>query len=145
MSSIRYQAYPFAPHSDIKNIEWLLGNKSQGYTEGYTFLIPLWWDENCNPGTAFFNNPAKLSELHYTEAQDVLPEIVDNSNIKNFSVKEIVNWINPGDLIAWKNFQWHGSTCSHSYQYSTKKYCKEFISIETFREATIGKENNIND
>jgi len=136
MSSIRYQSYPFAPHSDIRNVEWLLNIKSRGYIEGYTFLIPLWWNENCNPGTAFFNNPAKLSEPHYTEAQDVLPEMVyENFDIRNFSVKEIVNWTNTGDLIAWKNFQWHSGTRSPGYQYSTKKHFKEFISIETFRVA----------
>ena len=145
MTSIRYLAYPLALHSDIRDVEWLLDVKSKGYIEGYTFLIPLWFDKKCNPGTAFFNNPAKLSEPHYTEAQDVLPEMPDNSTTRNFSVKKIVNWNNPGDLIAWKNFQWHCSTQSPDYQYSTKKHCKEFISIETFRKVTTEKENNTND
>ena len=131
-SSIRYMAYPFVPHSDIRNSEWLLEQR-QNFYPGYTFLIPLWWREDYNPGTAFFSSPPEANQDLYIQQQDILPKFSEQhkKQARNFGVKEIVKWKSPGDLIAWKNFQWHCSLSQKDYQYSDTSWCKEFISIET--------------
>ncbi len=131
-SSIRYMAYPFVPHSDIRNSEWLLAQR-QNFYPGYTFLIPLWWKEDYNPGTAFFSSPPQANQDLYIQQQDILPKFSEQykKQARNFGVKEIVKWKSPGDLIAWKNFQWHCSLSQKDYQYSDTSWCKEFISIET--------------
>ncbi len=131
-SSIRYMAYPFVPHSDIRSSEWLQEQR-QNFYPGYTFLIPIWWKEDYNPGTAFFSSPPENDEQLYIEQQDVLPKFSEQhkKQARNFGVKQIVKWKNTGDLIAWKNFQWHCSLSQANYTYSDKTWCKEFISIET--------------
>jgi hypothetical protein len=128
--SIRYMASPFLPHNDIRNSEWLL-NQKINYNPGYTFLIPLWWAKNYKPGTAFLSSPAKNEQQLYIEQQDILPKFDNDKDAKNFGIKQVVKWESPGDLIAWKNFQWHCSLTQKNYPYNGETWCKEFISIET--------------
>jgi hypothetical protein len=132
-SSIRYLSAPFLPHSDIRNIDWLKQYKINGYTTGFIFMIPLSWKENYSPGTAFFNSPANVDEPLYSEMLDILPSYSDEfvAESRNFSVKEIVKWESPGDLVAWENFQWHCSCQFGNAKYKRDDWLKEFISIET--------------
>jgi hypothetical protein len=129
-SSIRYMASPFLPHSDIRNSEWLLDQRKK-FDPGYTFLIPLWWAENYKPGTAFFSSPAENKQELYIEHKNILPEFEKDKDARNFGVKQIIKWESPGDLIAWKNYQWHCSLTQKNYPYNGETWCKEFISIET--------------
>ena len=131
-SSIRHMAYPFVPHSDIRSSKWLQEQR-QNYTAGYTFLIPLWWKQDYNPGTAFFSSPPKEHQELYIEQQDVLPVFSKehSKQARNFGVEQIIKWKSKGDLVAWKNFQWHCSLSQKDYLYNDKNWCKEFISIET--------------
>lgn len=132
-SSIRYLSSPFLPHSDIRSVAWLSEYRDTGYKEGFTYIIPLWWKDGYTPGTAFFNNPANINEPLYSDMLDILPnystEYEDEE--KNFSVREIIKWKSPGDLIAWENFQWHASCSYGNITYDREIWAKEFISIET--------------
>jgi len=131
-SSIRYLAAPFGPHTDIRNHDWLVEQRKT-HTPGFTFLIPLWWEENYRAGTAWFDSPAKEDQLLYGERLDLLPEHTESfKNLeKNFSVREIFEWQTPGDLIVWESFQWHCSLSPKGHVYNSTKWCKEFVSIET--------------
>jgi hypothetical protein len=133
-SSIRYLSAPFMPHSDIKNNQWLKEHRDAGDQEGFIFVIALWWKDGYTPGTAFFNNPANLNEPLYTDMLDVLPNYSDQyqEEARNFSVKEILKWESPGDLIAWENFQWHCSCNFGNIEYNRTSWAKEFISFETW-------------
>lgn len=132
-SSIRYLSAPFLPHSDIRSIDWLNNSRSKGYKEGFVFLIPLWWKDGHTPGTAFFNSPANLDEPFYSDMLDILPNYsAEHSNeSRNFSVRKIIKWESPGDLVAWENFQWHSSCSYGDITYDKTTWAKEFISIET--------------
>ena len=132
-SSIRYLSAPFPPHSDIRDTEWLRELRRTGMKEGFVFLIPLWWDTTAEPGTAFFNSPANLDEPLYADMLDVLPEYAPGHEHiqKQFSVREVLKWNAPGDLIAWKNFQWHCSCDFGKPNYRRDGWIKEFVSIET--------------
>ena len=131
--SIRYLSAPFLPHSDIVSNESLKTLRDTGYKEGYIFMIPLWWKDSYQPVTGFFNNPARLEEPLYIDSLDIFPEYADayREESKNLSVREIVRWQSPGDLIAWENYQWHGSGQIGQCEYDKKIWVKEFISIET--------------
>lgn len=132
--SIRYLSSPFLPHTDVINVEWIKKLKQQNYKYGWIFLIPLSIVKGYIPGTAFFNNPPNLDEPLYSEMLDVLPNFSEQhkEEMKNFSVKQIVKWESPGDLIAWENFQWHSSCHFGSVDYHQDKWVKEFISIKTY-------------
>lgn len=130
--SIRYMNYPFGPHTDVVDQTWLLEQRQKTNSDGYIFLIPLWWEPKYTAGTAFFSSPPQREESLYIEHQNILPVASDSKDTKNFSIKQIVYWKNPGDLIAWKNFTWHSSLAPRDYNYSHNKFCKEFISIETW-------------
>lgn len=132
-SSIRYFSAPFLPHSDIQSNESLKTLRTTGYKEGHIFIIPLWWRDDYHPVTGFFNNPARLDEPLYVDKLDIFPEYAEpyQEESKNLSVREIIQWQLPGDLIAWENFQWHGSGQIGQFQYDSKVWVKEFISIET--------------
>lgn len=134
--SVRYLGYPFSVHSDVRSTEWLQ-DYQRDHQRGYTFLIPLSWRADYQPGTAFFSSPPQEGEPLYQECLDVLPQYTDShrSLTKNFSVKRIVQWQQPGDLVAWMNFQWHCSTSPQGYLYHNDPNlaAKEFISIETHR------------
>jgi hypothetical protein len=133
-SSIRYLSAPFMPHSDIRNPTWLKQLKANRYREGFTFLIPLSWKSDYTPGTAFFNSPPNVKEPLYNEMLDILPKYSSDYEIEqmNFSVREIIKWESPGDLIAWENFQWHSSCHFGNPNYQRNDWIKEFISIETY-------------
>lgn len=133
-SSIRYLSAPFIAHSDVKSTNSLQTARDNGYKEGLVFLIPLWWKDEHVPGTAFFNSPPNLNEPLYDEMADILPKYSDEfkEDARNFSVREIVKWQSPGDLIAWENFQWHSSCQFGNVEYSKDTWVKEFISIETW-------------
>jgi len=128
--SIRYMHYPFGPHTELSEQQSLLEQRKKYKNQGAIFMIPLWWEENLNAGTVFFSNPPQQHEPLYIEHQDILPIPVEDSTVRNFSVRKIAEWHLPGDLIAWKNYVWHSSTFNHNYTYSDEKFCKEFISIE---------------
>lgn len=132
-SSIRYFCAPFLPHSDIRDSAWLKQARQQNLSCGFVFLIPLWWQEHYQPGTAFYSSPAKLEEPLYVDMLEILPKFSEDSETRNFSIRQICHWQSPGDLIAWENFQFHGS-CGHGiFSYDRKKWIKEFISIETWK------------
>ena len=115
---------------------WLKENKSKGFKEGLTFLIPLWWKDGHTPGTAFYSCPANLNEPLYTDMPDILPAYSDQytEEARNFSVRKIIKWESPGDLIAFESFQWHGSCQWGDVTYDRETWSKEFLSIETWRE-----------
>lgn len=133
--SIRYLCGPFLPHSDIRSTDWLRSAKLNRFRANYIFLIPLWWKPGYRPATAFYNNPARLDEPLYCEMPDILPAVSDDHQdwTKNFSVRQIVPWQMPGDLIAWENFQWHGSAGQDAPAYDKQIWIKEFLSIETWK------------
>lgn len=133
-SSVRYLAFPFLPHSDVRSAEWVKEYKLKGYKPGFVFLIPLWWENNYQPGTAFFNSPIEITEELYCDHLDSLPNYSDHykNEMKNYSIRKIVNWQSPGDLIAWENFQFHCSCQFSNTEYSLDRWVKEFISIETW-------------
>ena len=134
-SSIRYLSAPVLPHSDIRDVEWLRKYRKDGYREGFIFLIPLWWEKGYQPATAFLNSPACLDEPLYQDMLDVLPNYSDlpenNFEQKNFSVRSIIKWEKPGDLIGWENFQWHASCQFGKANYTRNRWVKEFVSVET--------------
>ena len=130
--SIRYLYFPYGPHSDIRSSEQLIEMRKK-YTNGYTFLIPLRWKEGYVPGTAFFDSPPKENQSLMVEHQESLPELQRKTASKNFGVKKLVTWKNPGDLVAWKNYRWHCSMLVGDWTYTEKEWCKEFISLETYR------------
>ena len=130
--SIRYLYYPFGPHTDVKSNEHLLESRKK-YRNGYTFLIPLSWKEGYKPGTAFFDSPPKEDQQLMCERHDVLPRLNKANASKNFGIKQLMPWKNPGDLVAWMNHQYHTSMIGGDWVYNDKEWCKEFISIETFR------------
>lgn len=131
MSSVRYMNYPFPPHTDVRSSETIIEQRKK-HTNGHVFIIPLWWDEEYQPGTAFFSSPPKLNEPMYVEHQDILPMPKSDKITKDLSIKKIVKWKNPGDLLVWKNYQWHASLTTPGYSYTRDKFCKQFISIETW-------------
>jgi hypothetical protein len=133
--SIRYLCAPFLPHSDVRNIQFIKDAKLRNLKEGFIFIIPIWWSEDYKPGTAFYSNPCNINEPHYTDLQNELPRFSEKfqQQVKNFSVKKICYWENPGDLIAWENFQYHGSCGTYNKQYDRRTWIKEFISIETWQ------------
>jgi len=135
-SSLRYLCAPVLPHTDITANEWLVKYRDQGYKKGYIFLIPLWWKEGFTPCTPFFNSPANVDEPLYSDLLDVLPNYSNEyqEEARNFSVREIVTWKSPGDLIAWENFQWHSSGQFGHTEYVKDQWIKEFISIKTWLE-----------
>ena len=130
-ASIRYMNYPFPPHSDVRDSETIMKQRKQ-HTAGHVFIIPLWWQKGYKPGTAFFNSPPKLNEPMYVEHQDIFPKAKSDKEVKEYSVKKIIKWKNPGDLVAWKNYQWHSTLTTPGYDYSRDEFCKEFVSIETW-------------
>tara|TARA_B100000900_G_C20501966_1_gene684154 strand:- start:334 stop:987 length:654 start_codon:yes stop_codon:yes gene_type:complete len=130
--SIRYLYYPYGPHSDIRSSEQLIEMRKK-YTNGYTFLIPLRWKEGYVPGTAFFDSPPKENQSLMIEHQDSLPELQRKTASKNFGVNKLITWKHPGDLVAWKNFRFHCSMLGGNWTYNEKEWCKEFISLETYR------------
>ena len=91
------------------------------------------WKSGCNAGTTFFDSPPKEGQDLYVEHEQVLPTMQNENRNKNFGVKRLVPWKHPGDLVAWMNYQYHGSLMSKDYAYNDNEWCKEFISIETFR------------
>ena len=129
--SVRYMNYPFPPHTDVRSSETIMEQRKK-HNNGYVFIIPLWWDKEYQPGTAFFNSPPKLDEPMYIEYQSILPAPKSDKLVKNLSIKRLIKWKNPGDLIAWRNYQWHASLTTSGYNYSQDKFCKQFISIETW-------------
>jgi hypothetical protein len=134
-SSIRYLSAPLMPHSDIQSIEWLKKLRDDGWQPGYTFLVPLWWKKGYTPGTAFFNSPANITEPLYSDMLDILPNYSEQckKDSMNFSVREVVKWESPGDLVAWENHQWHCSCHYGHIEYNKQTWAKEFISIETWK------------
>jgi hypothetical protein len=135
-ASHRTMFYPFMPHTDIRSQEFIRKARADGFTEGYSFLIPLSWQDNYLPGTVFFNNPAKIEEDLYDDRPDILvpyvKEVYDKTAM-NLSVRKVIDWENPGDLIAWKNFMWHSSKYDSNWNYSKDNWCKKFLNIETWR------------
>lgn len=133
-ASIRYLCAPYLPHSDIRDTEWLRKAKTDNFKEGFVFLIPLWWRSNYKPATAFYSNPARLDEPLYMDYGDILPKFSPDHerDARNLSVHKIVHWQNAGDLVAWRNFQWHGSCGILEGSYARHRWIKEFISIETW-------------
>ena len=103
------------------------------YKFGYTFLIPLSWKTGYVPGTAFFDSPPKEDQQLMAERQDVLPKLQKESSSKNFGIRQLITWKNPGDLVAWMNYQYHSSMLGGEWTYNTEEWCKEFISLETYR------------
>ncbi len=130
--SIRYLYFPYGPHSDVRSSEDLLEQRKK-YKYGYTFLIPLSWKPGYRPGTAIFDSPPKQDQLLMAERQDVLPKLQKESASKNFGIKRLMEWKNPGDLIGWMNYQYHSSMIGGEAPHNDKEWCKEFISIETYR------------
>tara|TARA_Y100001937_G_scaffold61578_1_gene84313 strand:- start:992 stop:1642 length:651 start_codon:yes stop_codon:yes gene_type:complete len=130
--SIRYLYYPFGPHSDVRTSEHLLESRKR-YRDGYTFLIPLQWKDGCTPGTAFFDSPPKEDQQLMIERPDVIPQTKNPNYSKNFGIKQLIPWKNPGDLVGWMNYQYHSSMIGGDWVYNDSEWCKEFISIETFR------------
>ena len=140
-SSIRYLAAPFAPHSDVISAEWLLKKRATGLLPGWKFLIPLAWIDGYNPKTYIFSSPPEHNEKLYSEYQHDLPYTVNDldgsDRSKNFSIKTILEWKDPGDLLAWQDFQWHCSSDPDGMKYNLTDWrsaCKEFISVETMRK-----------
>ena len=137
LTSIRYQSYPFLPHSDISPdcsvIEYL---RSKGAKKYLTFVLPLTWKENVHPGTAFFNSPPLLNEDLYREHLDVLPHYTEKHQVEmsRYSVAAIFEWKNPGDLIVWEDFVFHSTTDHHTYEFSEdpERYSKSFLSIRAY-------------
>jgi hypothetical protein len=132
--SIRYLSAPFLPHTDVISVEWIKKIKRLNYKEGWIFLIPLSFSNGYSGGTAFFNSPPNLNEPLYSEMLDILPEFSDQyvEEMRNFSVKQIVKWESPGDLIAWENYQWHSSCHFENVSYDKETWLKEFICIKTY-------------
>jgi hypothetical protein len=132
--SVRYLSSPFLPHTDVVNLDWIQNIKQQNCKEGWIFLIPLSFVDGYRPGTAFLTNPPDLSEPLYCEMLDILPNYSEQhqQEMKNFSVRQVIEWKSPGDLIAWENFQWHCSCQFDSTEYHPEKWVKEFISIKTY-------------
>jgi len=135
--SLRYQAYPFLPHSDIQQdyavLDFLKLKNAKKYM---TFLIPLTWKEHVHPGTAFFSSPPELNEDLYRDRLDVLPHFskeYENEMIR-YSVSGIVDWKNSGDLVMWEDFVFHSTTDHHSYNFSKDpaQFCKSFLSIRVY-------------
>ena len=131
--SIRYLCAPFLPHTDIANSKYLkeIKDTKRNYC---TFLIPLSWKNGYTPGTVFFNSPPNLNEDLYSECQAILPKYTPafEKESWSFSVKEIYQWKNPGDLIVWHDFWWHGTTAPEtytSYSKDPRNWVKEFITI----------------
>ena len=131
-ASIRYLYFPYGPHSDVKSSEQLIKAR-RDYRHGYTFIIPLSWKEGYTPGTAFFDSPPKEDQPLMAEHQDVLPKLQKETANKNYGVKKMITWKSPGDLIAWMNFQYHCTMVDPNMPHNDKEWCKEFISIETYR------------
>jgi hypothetical protein len=134
-SSIRYLSAPFLPHLDIRNSDWLRKLRDSDRRPGFTFLIPLWWKKGYTPGTAFFNSPPNIDEPLYSDMLDILPNYSEQFEKEStqFSVREVVKWQSPGDLIVWENFQWHCSCHYGNIEYNKQNWAKEFISIETWQ------------
>jgi hypothetical protein len=130
-SSIRHLGYPFTPHTDIRSSDWIIEHR-KNFDSGYTFLIPLWWENDYRPGTAFFSSPPADGEPMYVERQHQLPQFKRKSVAKNFSIKKLVPWKHTGDLVCWKNYIYHCSMTDQDFVYSDDRHCKSFISIETF-------------
>jgi hypothetical protein len=130
--SIRYLYYPYGPHTDIRSSEEIIEMRKK-YTNGYTILIPLRWKAGYVPGTAFFDSPPKENQSLMIEHQESLPELQRKTASKNFGVRKLITWKNPGDLVAWKNYRWHCSMLVGDWTYTEKEWCKEFISLETYR------------
>jgi hypothetical protein len=104
-SSLRQLYYPFMPHTDIRSLENLQEYRNKGYTEGWTFLNEC---IQCVPYTSEYTRQAM-----------------------NFSVKSVLHQ-QAGDLVAWKNFQWHGTGYDVNWNYNHNDWCKRFVSIETW-------------
>ncbi len=128
---LAYMSYPYAPHTDTRSWEWLREYRKK-YRAGWKFLIPLAWKKDYQPGTVFFSNPPGDHESLYEDHSDWLPELSNDSKIsaKELGVKKIIKWQQPGDLVAWKTFQWHCSLSPKGYKYDLKKSTKEFLTIE---------------
>ena len=124
--SIRYLYYPFGPHSDVRTSEHLLESRKR-YRDGYTFLIPLQWKDGCTPGTAFFDSPPKEDQQLMIERPDVIPQTKNPNYSKNFGIKQLIPWKNPGDLVGWMNYQYHSSMIGGDWVYNDSEWCKEFI------------------
>jgi hypothetical protein len=134
-SSIRYLSLPGMPHTDVENSAWLKDYQTRGYRNGFTFLIPLWWNNSHTPATGFLNSPPNLDEPLYSDMLNILPTYAEThkEEARNFSVREIVKWESPGDLIAWENFQWHCSCHYGDVEYNTRTWVKEFILIKVWK------------
>lgn len=131
MSSVISLHYPHGIHTDIKSSQEQLSLRKK-YKQGQSFIIPLWWDTEYHPGTAFYSSPPNPDEKLYIECQDMLPQFKHDGNIKNFSVQSIWQWKNPGDLVAWNHYTWHSTTSPQGYKYTHDKCCKEFIKLNTW-------------
>ena len=138
-ASIRHLSHPFTVHDDTGTryilIDFL---KSVGAKRYLTFLIPLSWQLETTPGTAFFSSPPKLHEPLYREKLDILPHYSEEkqSEMAKYSVSAIFKWKNPGDLIAWKDFVFHSTLDSHTYKYSLEPdgIAKKFISMRVYQK-----------
>jgi len=130
--SVRYLYFPYGPHSDVQSSERLIESREK-YKYGYTFLIPLSWKSGYTPGTAFFDSPPKQDQVLHAERPDVLPRLQKESASKNYGINRLVTWKNPGDLVGWMNYRYHSSMIGGERPHNEKEWCKEFISIETYR------------
>ena len=131
MSSVINLHYPHGIHTDINSSQEQLELRNK-YKKGQSFIIPLWWDPEYQPGTAFYSTPPKQNEKLYIECQSDLPQFKEDKHIKNFSVQAIWHWKNPGDLLAWNHYTWHSTTSPNGYEYALDKCCKEFIKLYTW-------------
>tara|TARA_R100000081_G_C4803041_1_gene165495 strand:+ start:539 stop:1216 length:678 start_codon:yes stop_codon:yes gene_type:complete len=136
---VAYMSYPYGPHTDTRSWEFLR-NYRKNYRDGWKFLIPLAWKKDYQPGTVLFSNPPRDDESLYEDHSEWLPELSCDSKptveeratsfAKELGVKSIIKWQQPGDLVAWKTFQWHCSLSPKGYKYDLKSSTKEFLTIE---------------
>ncbi len=131
-SSLRQLYYPFMPHTDIRSLENLQEYRNKGYTEGWTFLLITELKPNYNASTIFYNNPPRMNEPNMNECIQCVPYTSEYTRqAMNFSVKSVLHQ-QAGDLVAWKNFQWHGTGYDVNWNYNHNDWCKRFVSIETW-------------
>jgi hypothetical protein len=131
-STLRTLYYPFMPHTDIRGIDHLQQYRKQGYTEGWTFLLLTEIKPNYNASTVFYNNPPHMNESNIDECSQCVPYTSEYSQqAMNLSVKKVLHQ-KVGDLVAWKNFQWHSTGYDKNWNYNHSDWCKRFVSIETW-------------
>jgi hypothetical protein len=140
--TIKNMHWPLGVHTDAGTLIQYLKTTKLKVRPLRTFMIPLWWDCTFPVKTYFFSTPAEYNEPSFNDYAEDLPKYIkqEDGDIQqfqsvDFSVKKILEWKNPGDLLTWENYQHHCSNDANRDKQDGNCF-KKYLVIWTVKEYT---------